>query len=520
MNQTEREHSASKAILYLRVSSKKQEDMGDGLQSQEARCREYSTFKGYEVVEVFKERISGSLAIRPAMAALLQFLRSNKKSGPYVVVIDSVTRFARDIVAHWHLREQLAKAGGILESPSIEFKENSHSRFVETVLAGGAQYQREINAEQTRDRMRGRVLNGYWPMCTPIGYRHKKIDGHKGKVLVRDEPVASALQEALEGFASGRFESQGEVKRFLEKNPSFPKDATGELRYQYVFNLLTRILYAGYVEMPEWGIPLRKGHHEPIISLATFQRNQQRLNEGARAPARVDLNADFPLRGMIVCASCRQPMTACWSKSGTGTRYPYYYCRTKGCVRHSKSVRRERLEDAFRTLLKKLSPGPAQLELAKALFKHAWEQRSLQAEQARFLAKTELRKIQKQIRSLLDRVVNASVPSVIKAYEQRIVELERSKAVLEETDRRPLPMRGAFDELFGRAMQFLSSPLQLWDEGTFAHKQMVLRLTFGARLEYCPIQGLRTAKSSLPFNALKEISHRSGEWRARRDSNP
>jgi hypothetical protein len=34
-------------------------------------------------------------------------------------------------------------------------------------------------------------------------------------MLIRDEPLASITHEAPEGYASGRFEPQAEVKRFL-----------------------------------------------------------------------------------------------------------------------------------------------------------------------------------------------------------------------------------------------------------------------------------------------------------------
>ncbi|MEO1611062.1 MAG: hypothetical protein AAFU55_01700 [Pseudomonadota bacterium] len=40
---------------------------------------------------------------------------------------------------------------------------------------------------------------------------------------MRDEPRASILQEALEGYAGGRFETQAEVKRVLESQPASRK---------------------------------------------------------------------------------------------------------------------------------------------------------------------------------------------------------------------------------------------------------------------------------------------------------
>jgi DNA invertase Pin-like site-specific DNA recombinase len=250
----EKKHSVTAAIIYCRVSSKKQEKNGDGLASQEARCREYASYKGYTVETVFNETLTGSSSVRPAMTELLTYLKARRKEGPRVVIIDSQSRFARDVIGHLHLRDALKKAGGILESPSQSFGDSSHDRLVETVLAAGAQFQREINAEQTRDRMSGRVINGYWPFQPPIGYRHEVVAGHKGKLLIRDEPLASVIQEALEGFASGRFQSQGEVKRFLESYEVIPRNADGEVRWQQVSDILTRVVYAGYIELPEWNI--------------------------------------------------------------------------------------------------------------------------------------------------------------------------------------------------------------------------------------------------------------------------
>ena len=283
------------AVIYARVSSVAQLKKGDGLASQESRCREYARYKGYEVLEVFNDNKSGGDADRPAMIALLAYLKAQKET--CVVIIDDINRFARDVVGHWQLRALLAEAGGKLESPSIEFGEDSDSILVENLLASVSQHQRQKNGEQTKNRMRGRALNGYWVFRAPIGYKYERVAGH-GNMLVRDEPLASIIQEALEGFASGHFETQAEVKRFLESKPAFPKDfADGTIRFERIIRLMTRIHFAGYIDIPEWGVSLRKGHHEGLISLETHELIQQRIKDGARAPARKDINADFPLRG-------------------------------------------------------------------------------------------------------------------------------------------------------------------------------------------------------------------------------
>jgi site-specific DNA recombinase len=55
------------------------------------------------------------------------------------------------------------------------------------------------------------------------------------------------------------------------------------------------VLYAGYIEVPNWNVPLRKGHHEGLVSFATWQKIQERLTGGKKSPARADLAADFLL---------------------------------------------------------------------------------------------------------------------------------------------------------------------------------------------------------------------------------
>ena len=490
------------SVIYCRVSSAAQMQKGHGIASQETRCREFARMKGYEVAEVFTdEAVSGGLITRPGMQAMLTFLRANRRSGAWVVLIDDISRLARDIRAHLDLRGAIAKAGARLESPSVEFGEDSDSILVENLLASVSQHQREKNAEQTKNRMRSRIMNGYWPFVSCMGFRHVSKPG-EGRVLERDEPIASIIQEALEGYAAGRFRSQAEVKRFLEMQPDFPKDGRGLVRNQLVNDLLTRTLYAGYVECPEWDVPLRRGRHEGLVSFETFERIQARLKEGSYAPMRPDINADFPLRGAIACAECGKPLTACWSTSKAGTRHPYYMCYAKGCARKGKSIRRDQIEGEFVELLDAMTPKPSLHDLAHAMFRDAWNQRLVQAREIAKGYQREAAKVNKQIGVLLDRIVEASSESVVAAYEKRIAELEREKFVLRERQENAGRPQRTFEEMFELAFGFLSSPAKLWRSGKFELRKIVLRLTFADHLAYSPQTGFRTPKTTLPFKLL------------------
>ncbi len=282
-----------KAVIYCRVSSVAPLQKGDGLASQETRCRDYARHKGYSVCEVFKdEGASGGIIDRPAMQAMLMFLSQGSKQ-QYIVLIDDISRLARGLEAHIQLRTSISATGGKLESPSIEFGEDSDSVLVEHLLASVSQHQRQKNAEQTSNRMKARVMNGYWVFNPPLGYRFSQVAGHSGQVLIPDEPVASVIKAALEGFAFGRFETQGEVKRFLDQSPHYPKDSSGEVRFQRVTNLLNKVIYTGYIEVPNWGISLRQGKHEALIGFETWKAIQEKLHGKPKAPTRKDVSADL-----------------------------------------------------------------------------------------------------------------------------------------------------------------------------------------------------------------------------------
>jgi len=255
-------------------------------------------------------------------------------------------RWARHVHTHWELRFSIIEAGATLESPTMEFGETSAQILMENVQASFSHYKRMENSEQVQRRMEGRLLNGFWCFSAPPGLRYERARNGKGKVLVLDEPIASIIREALEGFASGRFQTQSEVKRFLDTQPEYPKAANGQVHLQRILPILTNPLYAGLIHYPTWRIKMRQGVHESLISVSDFNRILERLENNVYAPVRKDISDDFPLRGAVQCGSCGNPLSAGWSK-GRNRDCAYYLCHNKDCPDHRKSIPKDEIETAF-----------------------------------------------------------------------------------------------------------------------------------------------------------------------------
>ena len=493
------------AVIYCRVSSKKQEREGDGLASQETRLRQYAALHGYTVTRVFSDKLTGSESQRPGLRDMIAFVAADR-GRTYRIIFDHLDRFTRDFYLHADLRRAVAKTGATLETPGMVLDGRSSSRLMENVTVAFADYHRVNNAEQTRHRMQARLENGFAVFAAPGGYRYGRVAGLNGKVLVRKEPDASIIVEALEGYASGRFGSQADVQRFLEEHPLFPKPKGGKLPHQRVGDMLRNAVYAGYVEAPQWGVERRKGHHEPLITLETHQRIQDRLN-GLRAVYRTHLAEDFPLRGSVMCDDCSGPLTACWSTSGSKQRkrHAYYQCPRKGCESYGKAIRRDVIEGEFEAMLRTAQPSPQIVKLAGAMFKELWRRKQANVEKEAAALRAALANVEKQVEQYVERIVETSVPAVVRALEGKIESLENEKLLLRERVANVAP-QGDFERRLRTALEFIGSPWKLWASGQYEARQMVLKLTFADKLRYKRGEGLRTPDLTLPFKVLANFS--------------
>lgn len=264
MAQTQKQQETqTTAIIYCRVSDKKQKTDGHGLESQEHRCRQYAEEKGYAVEAVFPDDITGggNFMERPGMRAMLAYLDA-QAGKPYVVIFDDRKRFARDTEFHIKLRREFAERGARVECLNFKFEDSPEGHFIETIIAAQGQLEREQNSRQVVQKMKARIEKGYYVFHPPLGYRYAKDKTH-GKLLMRDGPVASIIQEGLEGYASGRFRSQVEVKRFFEARPEFPKSGkSGYVHPSKVKEMLQKPVYAGHPRDTQVG-PYRHPQPDP-----------------------------------------------------------------------------------------------------------------------------------------------------------------------------------------------------------------------------------------------------------------
>lgn len=492
-----------KAVIYCRVSSEKQVREGHGLEGQEKRCRDYADIKGYEVIKVFRdEGVSGGLTNRPAMQALIKYIQ-DMKFPEIVVIFDDIKRFARNIEGHFELKAMLISQGAILESPSHTFEDTPGGKLVETIFASVAEFERNTNKIQVCNRMLSRIQLGYWVFYPPTGYKYIKHPV-EGKIIEPIEPMASIMKEAMEGFASGILHSQEDVRLFLIQK-KFP--CKGKTVYlEMVKRILTRSLYAGIIDYPKWGIKPMPGRHKALVSIDTFNKIQERLFGRAKhAFSRKSDHEDFPIRGLALCPCCEKPYTSSWSQ-GRNAKFPYYRCNNKRCNLGQKSIRKEVLEELFSNTLKEISPAAQIVNLTKAITTDVYNKKMEQKDIHLAELQKEIRKLDKEIKSIADKFIQTSKRALQQALENKIDELETNKQDILRAIESLSNHHIDFGTTLNRVMSFIENPCQVWASGDLKQKKLVQRLVFMNPIVIHPSQPIGTANLSFPFKMLRDIS--------------
>jgi site-specific DNA recombinase len=167
-------------------------------------------------------------------------------------------------------------------------------------------------------------------------------------------------------------------------------------------NMLRNPMYIGLLNAPKFGVTGQRGDFDPLVSEQTFYRVQGILSGRVVAVGpHLRNHPEFPLRAFVRCEACGRGLTASWSKSRTGKKYPYYHCRSGAC--RTVNVTKTRLEGLFAEELERLQPTTAYMLLVKDVVLRTWQAERAAAAQQVAQSKQRVKAIQAK----LDRVSDA-----------------------------------------------------------------------------------------------------------------
>ena len=496
----------SKAVIYCRVSSEKQVKEGNGLESQEHRCREYAQSLGLEVERVFREEgISGGLFDRPAMKSLIGYLDSHWQR-KYCVIFDDLKRFARDVQVHIRLKTELKVREAKPCCLNYNFDDSAEGEFVETIFAAQNELERKQNRRQVCQKMKARLERGYWCFQAPVGYEYIKDKEH-GKIIAPRPEITSIIAHAMKSFADETLYRQVDVFNFLESKKFGELIGIRRFRLDHVKTMLTQPLYAGIIDYHQWEVRRRKGCHKAIVSIETFDKIQQRLKRPERKPRETD-KLEFPLRRLVNCSVCGKKMTGS-SNRGKSKYYAHYTCNNKECAASPKNITASKVEEDYIKLLSDITVDDEVLKVGLYVAQKIWKEKMEQIEEFQKSNEKKRAELLKQIDDYIDLIPRAKTESVKSRYEQKVEALDseiRKMDLIKENKKTP-----DINEALKLLIKFLGTPAETWKNSNKQLKILLHNMIFAENPTYSLNTGFGTPNLSLPFLLKQHIGGQNGD---------
>ena len=146
-----------KAVIYVRVSSKKQAEEGYSIDAQKTNCNAYSTIKGYDVVKMFiDDGVSAATHLwsRPAGQLMHKYILDHDIKHIIVIKMDRLFRDVQDLLPTIDELRVMEVDLHLLEYNGTTLDTSSAmGRFFLTVIGGIAELERAQISERTKVAM-------------------------------------------------------------------------------------------------------------------------------------------------------------------------------------------------------------------------------------------------------------------------------------------------------------------------------------------------------------------------------
>jgi DNA invertase Pin-like site-specific DNA recombinase len=308
-----------RVAIYARVSTTEQV-AGTSLDDQRERCRAFAAARGWTVVTEHVDALSGGTTERPAWRDMLADAEAGLLDAVIVAKLDRFSRSASDAIGQIRRLDALGVAFVSL-AESLDLSTPA-GRLQLTVLAGVAEFEREIIAERGVSGQRAKARAGRWPGGTaPYGWR---LDG-KGaearptpedaeRVTIRAAYAALVRDGLATGQAAALLNAQGLLTRsgrpwthqHLRRTLTSPalRGVTwwGQPARRYGGGHSVKLNRNG---TPRYGEPIELALPDPPLTPAEWEALQAALARreyGEKAPAK--------------CYPCSGATTACGSRLG------------------------------------------------------------------------------------------------------------------------------------------------------------------------------------------------------------
>lgn len=402
-----------RAAIYTRVSTKNQGE-GDftSLDNQREMAEAYvqsQADQGWIALDTRYDDagFSGGNVDRPALDRLL---RDAKNGAMDCIVFTKIDRLSRSLLDFSRIVDILNRSGVSFVSVTQQFDtSNSMGKLTLNMLLSFAQFEREMIAERTREKMVAARKKGKWTGGPPpLGY---DTIPKGGRIIVNpDEAVRVRAifdlylkNESLTATLAEIAERNWTTKSWTTKRGHHHKGKP--FQKSSLRRLLTNQIYIGKVLLQGEHY---EGEHKGIVDLKIWSRTQRFLKmNGSNGGRGVRNRHGALLKGILRCAPCDAAMTHSFSKKN-GRMYRYYVCgkaqRMGWANCPTKSIPAEEIERCIYERIRAIGSDPELLEETIQAAEKQIAEQVVQVEADIRTAEKQLTRVQMEKQDLLESI--------------------------------------------------------------------------------------------------------------------
>ena len=314
-----------KAVTYVRVSSKEQEQHGYSPQAQKRLLWSFARDNGFHVVNDFQEAETAKKKGRPAFNAMLEYVRQENIEYILVEKTDRLYRNWSDFVKIDELvNECNVTVYLVKENESVGKDASASEKFIHTIKTAQARYFIDNLREETKKGADEKLRLGEPPGNVPLGYSNSRdsITG-RAKVIVNEE-YRLLIQEMFRLYATGLYSLNSLIAKLerMSLAQNLPNNRT-----------LNKTMVAKYLQNPfyignyRWREQIHtNGRYEKIISIDVWQKVQAVLKRKNKNMQCKHNTIPFVFKGCFTCGECGRNVTAERKIKKSGKKYIYYRC--------------------------------------------------------------------------------------------------------------------------------------------------------------------------------------------------
>ncbi len=458
------------AIIYNRVSTKKQLNDWASLENQEKACREFCKNNDIKVIWVYKEAFTWKKKSRPIFNEAINNAKENNVD--FFVVFD-IDRFSRewywaytdiktDLYKSWiELRDSkniiqwnnLVIKNDIVDMKQYEWNIENSSEYAEVMMSTQAKIEwkkiiqrtipREIELEQMWYKVR---QANFW-------YENKKIKTSfwKATIQVKHHIEWEWIQEIFKLRAKGNLTDQEIVDKLNLKWYKSRKWKKLTVKQMQVY--IKSTIYAWVISSKwTWNKPI-KTPYKGLVDIKTFNQanrwkikiikidnNEVKIEYNNKKEIQINqpiikkrknYNPDYCYSKVLKCPKCWSYLTASTSRWWNWKLHYYYHCRWKNTTKHSTySIKRDEVHNKINRIFRSIKPNKEVINLFDIIAKEVFEERKNELQEKELDYKKyykELENKEKEIIDKIDKLIDFPHLLEVKNKELEKIKLEKSK---------------------------------------------------------------------------------------------